>query len=62
MAFMIDKSSMIWKAPSTASILNQINMTGPNNFPIEAVPNCCIKKKTTTMPTTINTMVWLVIS
>ena len=43
--------------PSTASMLNQTAITGPNIFPIEAVPNCCRKKKTVMMPRTMYTIV-----
>jgi len=28
-------------------------MIGPNTFPIEAVPNCCIRNKATIIPDTI---------
>ena len=42
--------------PKTASIANHINMIGPNNLPIDAVPNCCTKNKTASMLSTIITI------
>src|SRR4029077_4690304 len=43
--------------PRTAIMENQINISGPNNLPIESVPNCCKKKRANMMANTIYTMV-----
>ena len=50
-------SSDKWIRPKTANMVNQINITGPNNFPIDAVPNCCRKKNAAIMPRTMYTIV-----
>ena len=59
MALNICRSSKTCKAPSTSNMVNQTNITGPNRLPIEAVPNCCMKKKSTRMDITIMTTVSL---
>ncbi len=36
----IPRSSSRWLQPSTASMVNQMNIIGPKSFPIDSVPNC----------------------
>ena len=45
--------------PKTKSMVNQINIIGPKNLPMDAVPNCCIKKNRARIVNTIITTVLL---
>ena len=55
-------SSTICERPKMAIMPNHTIIMGPNNLPIEAVPNCCTKNKTLIMAITMVTMVCWVMS
>ena len=42
-------------------MVNHSVIIGPNNFPIEALPNCCKKKSSTKIASTITAIVFVVI-
>src|SRR6188768_4116709 len=53
MALRIPILVVIIHPPNTPSIRNQSSIRGPNDLPINVVPNCCMKKRTNSMTITI---------